>query len=172
MTMPARTKKLKLESLGLILVRTFKKRKIEPDQGKSGLKGIWERAAGPQISAQTSPEFLKNDTLFVKVSSSVWLHQLQFLKEDILEKLAPLITEIELKKIHFSLGTAAPAPDGRKGGKNLPLDLRYLKERDKKMIDECQASLKDPELGEIFRRVMTREIVRRRIIESQGRDKS
>ncbi|MDZ4164705.1 MAG: DUF721 domain-containing protein [Smithellaceae bacterium] len=170
--MPTRTKKLKLESLGLILARTFKKRKIEPDQGKSRLKGIWERAAGPQISAQTSPEFLKNDTIFVKVSSSVWLHQLQFLKEDILEKLAPLITEIELKNIHFSLGMAAPASKSPKGGNNLPLDLRYLKERDKKMIDECQASLKDRELAEIFRRAMTREIVRRRIIESQGRGKT
>lgn len=135
------------------------------------MKGIWEQAAGPRISAQTSVEFLKNDTLFVKVGSSVWLHQLHFLKGELLEKLTPLITEIALKNIHFSLGMAAPAPDARKGGKNLPLDLRYLKERDKKMIDECQASLKDPELGEIFRRVMTREIVRRRIIESQGRKK-
>jgi hypothetical protein len=42
-----------------------------------------------------------------------------------------------------------------------------LTQRDKKMITRCTTSLADPELAEILKRVMEKEITRRRILEAK-----
>ncbi len=170
--MAPRKKNLQLEPLANILAAALKKRKITLDRQQSGLNGAWKQAVGPQIAAQAKAESLKNQILLVKVNSSVWLQQLHFLKPDILGKLRPLFSESDLKDIRLSLATA-PAPGGeRDRNQKLSLDHRYLKDRDKKMIEECRIGLKDSELGEIIGRVMTKEILRRRVIDAQRRAKA
>lgn len=170
--MAQRKTNLKLEPLADILDATLKKRKIAVDREQCRLNGIWKQAAGPQIAAQSKAESLKNHVLQVKVNSSVWLQQLHFLKPEILGKLRPLLPSSELKDIRFSLATAPPPDSVRGRDTKLSLDHRYLKNRDKKMIEECRQGVKDPELGEIIARVMTKEILRRRVIEAQQRGKA
>lgn len=154
------TKTIKPEILGEILGKILKKRNIPHASTDRLLLNIWRGAVGPQIAAQTHPDRLKRGTLFVRVSAPVWLHQLQFLKEEILRKISELSGNADVKTLFFSIGDI---PSPRSGGGEPPASpLSPLPDRDRRMIRESLATVHDPELREILQRVMTREISRRR----------
>jgi len=88
--MRRRATQIKPEILGEILHKILKKRNIPHASTDRHLLNIWRRAVGPQIAAQTYPDTLKRGSLFVRVSAPVWLHQLQFMKEEILCKINEL----------------------------------------------------------------------------------
>jgi hypothetical protein len=170
--MRRRTHAGKIESLGDVLGKILKKRKISlnlpldrslnPEDKR--ITAAWHKAVGARIAAHASPEKLQRGTLFVKVSDSVWMQQLHFLKQDILGKINPLPDGTAVKNIHFSLGKM-PAPPA--GNESPPVVPYSLKARDRKMIDENTASIADPELKDILQKVMTREITRRRLREEK-----
>ncbi len=63
---------------------------------------IWERAVGAAISENARPAAFKGRILLIHVSNSMWLHQLQFLKDELVDKLndalgAPMVGELKLK---------------------------------------------------------------------------
>ena len=123
---------------------------------------FWPKAVGKQIAVQTQPDSLRGGTLFVKTTSSVWVQQLHFMKEEIRQKLNELAGKDAIKEIRFTVGHEI--------SKNKPTieeeiaiaKKSFLKDRDRKMIAECTASLADRELAAIFKRVMQIEISRRR----------
>lgn len=165
--MRRRTKGIKPESLGEILQKILKKRNIPHTSTDRHLLKIWRRAVGPQISAQTHPDTIKRGTLFVQVSSPVWLHQLQFMKEEILGKINELFSKEEVRGLHFTIGDIPPPPPG--GAEQPPPASPFsaLPNRDRNMMQESLAAVRDPELQEILERVMAREISRRRASEKR-----
>jgi hypothetical protein len=170
--MRRRTRAGKIESLGDVLGKILKKRKISlnlplnrslnPEDKR--ITAAWNKAVGDRIAAHTNPDKLQRGTLFVKVSDSVWMQQLHFLKQDILGKIKQQLDGTAVQNIHFSLGKIPLPPAGHE----LPPEASYsLKARDRKMIDENTASIADPELRDILKKVMTREISRRRLREEK-----
>lgn len=167
--MRRRYRSSKLTNIGDILQPALKKRGVPVQFEDKHLRGLWQKAVGPSVAAHSRPENRKKDTLVVKVSSSVWMQQLNFLKEEIIEKMNNVLGDEPIKKIRFHIGEiSAHVP--AKGEPELlkPGRPSLLKERDKKMIEESTASLKDPELREILKRVMLKEITRRRLMEKQS----
>lgn len=68
---------------------------------------LWDEAVGATIAANAQPVAFKRDLLLVHAASSTWIHQLQFLKADIISKLnaalgKPMISEIKFKIGPFS----------------------------------------------------------------------
>jgi hypothetical protein len=119
---------------------------------------------GSQIAAQTRPHRIKGKTLYVKVSSSVWMHQLQFLKDEITDKINKSQEKEIVKNIYFSIGIVSSAIN--RGEQNrFVADISLLKEKDKKLIEKSVFSISDPELKNILQKVMAKEIYRRRMIE-------
>jgi predicted nucleic acid-binding Zn ribbon protein len=51
----------------------------------------WERVAGPQAAAATEAEAVRDGVLFVRTKSSVWSHELTFLKSQLLLQLNRLL---------------------------------------------------------------------------------
>lgn len=132
---------------------------------ENALFKLWPKAVGSQIAAQTQADSLRAGTLFVKTTSSVWVQQLHFMKEEIRGKINELAGKTAVKEIHFTIGYS-PAP--KKTGYNTAAAQKIvLKERDKKMIAECTEVLADRELAEIVKRVMRTEISRRRLREEK-----
>lgn len=154
----------KPESLADVLAVVLKKRNLLPDRPQKHLNKTWKQVVGPQIAAQTRAETLKNQTLLVKVSSSVWLQQLHFLKQEITAKLRPVLAEMDFQEIRFVLDQARPAEKYDTPQAEALPDPSCLKGRDRKMISDCLESVRDPDLVEILRRVMTKEISRRRFM--------
>ena len=157
-----RRKTTKLQRIDGIISRALKKMDVPFRPEDRRLVEVWEKAVGPQIAAQSRPEGLRRGTLFVKVSNSVWMQQLHFLKEEITGKVNGIMGGTDLKGIRFSIGQV-PAPAGKEENtRAAPPAMGYLRERDKKMIETCLASLADEELKAIIKRVMTKEITLRR----------
>ncbi len=150
----------RLYSIGEILFPILKRRGLAAKLEENALLKLWPKAVGQQIALQTQPDCLKNRTLFVKTTSSVWVQQLHFMKEEILQKLNELAGKFAVKDIHFSVGHKLAQAKTRANISATKKSL--LKERDKKMIADCTATLADRELAAIFKRVMKVEINRRR----------
>ena len=155
----------RLQPIGEILFSALKKKGLAVQLEENALFKLWPKAVGAQIAAQTQPGTWRAGTLFVKTTSSVWVQQLHFMKEDIRQKLNELAGKQAVKEIMFTVGYS-PVP--KKNGRNT-VDSRkiILKERDKKMIAECTATLADRELADIVKRVMKAEISRRRLREEK-----
>jgi hypothetical protein len=64
----------------------------------------WEKIVGPRVAAHTTPDALSKGTLWIRVDSSSWMHQLSFLKVDIQHKANELCGEDIVKDIRFHLG--------------------------------------------------------------------
>lgn len=156
------TKRAKPEILGEILQKILKKRNIPHTSTDRHLLDLWRRAVGPRIAAQTHPETLKRGTLFVRVSEPVWLHQLQFMKEEILGRFNERSGKDPVRALFFTIGDIPSPPPGRAEEPPSAATRAGLPDRDRSMIRESLATVRDPELQEILERVMTREISRRR----------
>lgn len=123
---------------------------------------FWPKAVGQQIAVQTQPDSLRSGTLFVKATSSVWVQQLHFMKDDIRQKLNDLAGREAIKEIRFTVGHEISLAKITMEKEIATAKKSFLKDRDKKMIAECTASLADHELAAILKRVMQTEINRRR----------
>jgi hypothetical protein len=155
------------EMIGEILRKVLKKKNIPYSATDRRLLDLWNRAVGPQIAARTRPESLKRGTLCVRVSAPVWLHQLQFLKEEILEKFNALSGKEEVRTLFLSIGEMPSPPAGAADpppALSVPAPLR---KRDREMMRESLDAVRDPELREILKRVMAKEIRGRRARENR-----
>jgi hypothetical protein len=161
--MRKRGKQLNLQRLGNVLQGILKKHNIFFDSEEQRLLEVWQKAVGPKISVQTRPDRLKRNTLFVKVSSSVWMQQLHILKQEIIEKINQLLGKELIKNIHFSIGEIPSTMPTNSYSSSFSPDSYPLRDKDKKLIEKSVSSVEDPELKEILRRVMTKNIIRRRL---------
>ena len=160
--MHRRVRQSKPEILGEILHKILKKRNIPHATTDRHLLNIWRRAVGLQIAAQTHPDTLKRGSLFVRVSAPVWLHQLQFMKEEILGRVNELSGQEEVRNLFLTIGELPSPPSGSSAQAPPDIPFTPLPVRDRNMMRNSLATVNDPELREILERVMTREISRRR----------
>jgi len=144
------------------LFSAFKRRGMAAKLEENAVLKFWPKAVGRQIAVQTQPDSLRGGTLFVKATSSVWVQQLHFMKDDIRQKLNELNGKDVIKEIRFTVGHEISIAKITMEAEIATAKKSFLKDRDKKMIAECTASLADPELASIFKRVMQTEINRRR----------
>lgn len=151
-----------MQSIGEILYSTLKKKGLAGKLEENAILKLWPQAVGKRIARQTHPDALRNRTLFVKTISSVWVQQLHFMKEEILQKMNELAGRKVINEIRFSVGHEIVKT---KQNESASVKRSYLKDRDKKMIEECTAALPDPELASILKEVMKKEINRRRRIQ-------
>lgn len=147
--------------LGDILPDTLRRKSIHLPVKDRRLIDAWNRAVGPQIAAKAQPDRLREGVLYVRVSTSVWMHELQFMKQDILEKLNGILGTAAVSQIRFFIGDVE-APPAMPPAKAVPLDAADLRADEKDYIEKTLAGVADPELKSILRETMTRSILRRR----------
>ena len=165
--MRRRRKQGNLQRIGDILPKVLKKKKLHIHLEDRHISDAWKKAVGSIISAKTRAYKLKGDTLFVKVSTSTWMQQLQFMKEEIKEKVNAVLEKEAVKNIYFSIGIIGSASPEDKHGPGTDIGQYPLKERDKKLIEKSLASIPDEELKNIIKGVMIKEIANRRFQEDE-----
>ena len=156
-------KQANLQRLGNVLQGILKKHNINFDSEEQRLREVWNKAVGPQISTQTRPDRLRRNTLFVKVSSSAWMQQLHNLKSEIIEKFNQLMGKELVSNIHFSIGEIPSALPEKANPELFSAEAYPLKDKEKKLIEKSTSPIADKELKEILKRVMTKNIIRRRL---------
>ncbi len=160
--MRRRNHQSRLQSIGEILYAALKRRGMAAKLEENSLFKFWPKAVGKQIALQTQPDSLRNGTLFIKTTSSVWVQQLHFMKEEIREKLNELAGKKVIKEMRFSVGYETSKNNSSTEKEFTDVKKSFLTSRDKKMIIDCTGTLADRELAAIIKRVMQKEINRRR----------
>jgi len=93
-----------VERLGEVLQKSLKR--IDPSGrlAEYGVWPIWNDLVGDIIARNAQPEKIRNGTLFVKVSSHVWMQQLQYMKDTITDKVNEKLGREVVKNIFFYVG--------------------------------------------------------------------
>jgi|PlaIllAssembly_1097288.scaffolds.fasta_scaffold3254750_1 predicted nucleic acid-binding Zn ribbon protein len=65
---------------------------------------VWEEAVGSGIASHARPSWIKNGCLRVNVSDSIWLQELEYFKETIIEKLNMKMGRTAVQRIDFRFG--------------------------------------------------------------------
>lgn len=97
-------KSLPIETLGSVLEQSLQRLDLVARLDEYGVWPIWNEVVGAVIARNAQPEKIRNGTLFVKVSSPVWMQQLQFMKEMIASKLNQRLKGEIVKNIFFMVG--------------------------------------------------------------------
>jgi predicted nucleic acid-binding Zn ribbon protein len=59
---------------------------------------IWDELVGERIAKVARPDFIKHETLWIKVSNPVWKTELNFMKQDLMKKIGSA-TKNQIKQI-------------------------------------------------------------------------
>ncbi len=65
---------------------------------------LWDAAVGKAIAENTRPDAFKGGMLLVNVSSSPWVHQLQFLKQEMMDKINQAFEKEMVREMRFRVG--------------------------------------------------------------------
>jgi hypothetical protein len=93
-----------------VLEGMFKSLELEVPLKTYSILGAWEEIVGDSLARQTQPRSIRNRILFIDVSHSTWIHQLQFLKPTLLQKVNEFLGETLIQDIRFKQGKIPPAP--------------------------------------------------------------
>ena len=111
---------------------------------------LWQDAVGEAVARNASPALVRNGVLHVNVASSVWVQQLHFLRDMLLEKINAGLSGTKIHDIRFKVGPVAARPQepGRQG------PLPELDESERRAAETESAHIEDPELRAAFQKFM------------------
>ncbi len=146
--------------LGEVLEKFFIRSGLKRRLTDQRILDSWKRAVGRGIAEQTQPLRIQNRVLQVRVSNSVWMQQLQFMKGMILQRVREETGVADLMDLRLFLGEVNEVEAGEGEAENReeiePKTLEDLSEREKERIRKEVASLSDPEMRKIFESVFSR----------------
>ncbi len=91
-----------------VLEKTLKNLEIDVPLKTYSVLGAWNEIVGATVAAHSQPRSIRNRILFIHVTHSTWMQQLQFLKPTLLEKVNLFLGEPLIQDIRFKLGAILP----------------------------------------------------------------
>ena len=135
-----------------ILEKTLKALEIDVPLKSYSIWGAWKELVGDSVALQTQPRAIRNRILFIDVSHSTWMQQLQFLKPTLLEKINNFLGEPLIQDIRFRLGkisqTVSPPP------KSNSLENEKLDKTTLNQIESILQEINDQEVRKSLRDVL------------------
>ncbi len=123
------------------------------EQGKAVV--FWENIVGNDIARHAKPFKVKKGILYVEVTSSVWVHELQMMEPEIRNRINKYLEKNIINKIRFY-----PARSSRLFKKidtkeiKIAPKVNKLSENQKKEIDKISSQIPDEDLKEHFEKAM------------------
>ena len=96
--------KTKLVHIGSIIDTVLKTYRRESDGELIQVWQVWDGIVGDVIAKNTKPAAFKGRILLVYVTSSTWVHQLQFLKDEMIAKLNEALGKSLIEDLKFKIG--------------------------------------------------------------------
>lgn len=119
----------------------------------------WKELVGPQIASHTYPAEIRFDTLSLRVDSAVWMHQLSFLKREIIEKCNRLLGNESIRKLQLRIG---PLPAAVETAEETAAPEGECTAEEAAFIEQQLLSIPDLELKEAVRRALRRHCLKER----------
>ncbi len=135
-----------MQHAGNILKKFTKEFGLESGIRLNAIRNQWANIVGQTIAAHTAPDTIKGKILTLTVDTPQWMHHLSFYKEEISIKLK----SYDVTGVRFRLGKLPEKTNSWQERENLILtddDLRY--------IENTLKNIKDKELKERFRTLLT-----------------
>jgi len=104
MRMERKERKAKFIHIAEIIGDVLKNYRREADGEILMVWQIWDSIVGDVISQNAKPAAFKGRVLLVHVSSSTWIHQLQFLKKEMIAKLNHALGKTLIDDLKFKIG--------------------------------------------------------------------
>ena len=138
--------------IGEVLGRSFSMLGISTKISEFKIRKHWGAIVGKGISKRTAPGPLKARTLYITVSQSAWMNELQFHKDEIIKKIDSLIGKGAVENIVLKAGhiSEEPSPSVEEPLKR----IRKLTEKEEVFIKETVEKIKDQELKKLIRAAM------------------
>ena len=142
-----------MQSFQSLLKKFAKGFKIEDGVVISALRDKWTDLVGETIAAHTFPDMIRDRQLTLIVDSPQWRHHLDFLKNDICEK----IGRYGVDGLKFRIGKI---PESK--GKLSKAVEAQLTEDDLRYIENTIKNVKDDELKETFRKFIAHGLTKKK----------
>lgn len=102
---PRKKLKTKLESISSILSGYFAKNpEAQKKMQQYGLFAIWDDVVGERIAKHAQPLRMMDLTLVVRVDHPTWMHELQMMKPQLLQKIHAHIAPKLIRDIRLEVG--------------------------------------------------------------------
>ena len=102
--MKSKKRKAQFEHISTIIGDVLKTYRQESDGELIQAWHVWDDIVGDIIAQNAKPVAFKGRVLLVHVSSSTWLHQLQFLKAEMIDKLNNAFGKKLIEDLKFKIG--------------------------------------------------------------------
>jgi predicted nucleic acid-binding Zn ribbon protein len=146
------------ERLGDLLQQSLRRLELGAQLEAYGVWPVWNEIVGKPVARNAQPEKIRHGTLFVKVSSPVWMQQLQFMKELIADKLNRRLRADIVKNIFFFVG---PVDSSELDAKADAEPLQPAGDHNATIDDRFLDAVADPEIRQAFKKIL-RGYARRR----------
>ena len=144
----------RIHKLDKVLQKTLRKMDLNTRLEGYRIWLLWSDIVGQQIAKNTQPERLRNQILFIRVSSSTWMQQLQTMKPMLLERIHRIIKGAVIRDIRFSLGEVIPPTSAPR---RLPSEAEPKAIRLSAEMEAYLEQIKDGELKTLIRNVMVKQ---------------
>jgi predicted nucleic acid-binding Zn ribbon protein len=141
-----------LEHVGAVLDQSLKRLDLAPRLDEYSVWPIWNEIVGKTIARNAQPEKIRNGTLFIKVSSPVWMQQLQFMKNMIADKLNQRLKQDIVKNIFFMVGRIDAAEEE---ALTQPHPNQATETAEREVNEEFLTSIDDAEIRDAFKKLLT-----------------
>jgi predicted nucleic acid-binding Zn ribbon protein len=116
------------------------------------VREVWPRVAGAGLEAHSWPAAIAGDVLIVHVHDSQWLHELTYMRQDLLRKLGELCAAARLRNLRLRLGEVPPVATRRlpESPRPAPLPPPRLSAEPDEATRRALDAVSDPELKQII----------------------
>lgn len=135
-----------LASINDLLPKAVKRLNLEEHFNKLNLEKHYEDIFGSEIAKASNPDKIIKGTLYINVSSSAWLMQLSFMKDEFKKKINERLGKRLVKNITFKVGKVSRTKLYEPPTTSVSLRKVKLDDATKKMIKENVKGLKDDAL--------------------------
>ena len=102
--MERKKRKADFVHIGRLIDDVLKSYRRESDTELLRVWQVWDGAVGDVIAQNAKPAAFKGRLLLVHATSSIWIHQLQFLKKEIIGKLNNALGKSLIDDLKFKIG--------------------------------------------------------------------
>ena len=89
------------ESVGTILSRVLEKKNFKRIIDQQYLLGEWAAVVGERIACKSEAKKIVDGSLIVEVENSMWMQELSFMKEDLMNRIKKFPAGNEIEEIRF-----------------------------------------------------------------------
>lgn len=134
--------------LSTLLTSLFSDKPLGKRLQESVIWRVWDKAVGQAIASKARPAAFRKGILTVAVTSSPWMQQLGFLKQQLMDAVNEALGEKMVTEIQLRAGTPMPAPTPAPPPFRRP--TRQLSSEEEARIQKEAAGIPDEELRTAF----------------------